>query len=68
MSDMTSLKVMLNSNDWTYEMSDDMSAYSKGKQNDQACRRLAKELGAEGIKLYNEYYMKYAYPKDDILE
>jgi hypothetical protein len=68
MNDLITLETMLKNNDWTYEMSDDSSAYTKGKNHDINCRKVAKEIGTDGVSLYNQYYLKYAYPKDDLLK
>lgn len=53
----------LKSQDWTYEMSDDSSQYHKGHQSDLELRAEAKEVGLEGVRLYNDYYERYSYPK-----
>jgi hypothetical protein len=53
----------LKKNDWTYEMSDDSSAYSRGQSNDSDLRKLAKELGEDAVVMYNDYYERYSYPK-----
>jgi hypothetical protein len=62
------LEVKLKSHDWTYEMSDDSSAFSRGRETDYKLRSEAKELGPDAVALYNSYYERYAYPKGNPLK
>lgn len=39
--------------DWSYEFSDDMDAYTKGKEEDLALKKIAKEKGDQYKTLYN---------------
>ena len=62
------LESKLKQQDWTWEMSDDSSAYSKGRESEMKLREAAKDLGSEGIALFNKYYNAYAYPKGNELK
>jgi hypothetical protein len=50
--DLETLKSLLDAHDWFYTFSDDQKAYSKGTQEINQIRSLAKQLGDEGIKMY----------------
>jgi hypothetical protein len=50
--DLETLKSLLDAHDWFYTFSDDPRVYSKGTQEIEQIRSMAKQLGDEGIKMY----------------
>jgi hypothetical protein len=50
--DLETLKSLLDTHDWFYTFSDDPRVYSKGTQEIEQIRSMAKQLGDEGIKMY----------------
>lgn len=61
---LSDLESKLKDHDWYYMMSDDSRAYDKGNSEEKAIKKMVKELGEEGLKLYTTYFLKY-YPKAD---
>jgi hypothetical protein len=60
---------MLKHHDWWYQMSDDSRWYDSGKASEKAIIDLIKQIGNEGVDMYNaakpqdDYYHKMEYLK-----
>jgi hypothetical protein len=62
--DLETLKSLLDAHDWFYTFSDDPRVYSKGTQEIEQIRSMAKQLGDEGIKMYVKKF-KEKFPNAD---
>lgn len=63
------LAVMLKDHDWWYQMSDDSRWHDSGKASERAIIDLIKQIGNEGVDMYNaakpqvDYYHTMEYLK-----